>query len=441
MSKFHSAVTSTPGSIIVRLIVEALVLILLETSRAQPNDITAVQQHGALTATAGRLIDQNGNQVVLRGMSLFWSQWEPEFYNANCVRWLRDDWNCNVVRAAMAFEDGGYLTNPSVEKAKVKTIIDACIDVGIYVIVDWHDHHAEQHQAQAIAFFEEIAREYGHLSNIIYEIYNEPETTSWSTVRAYSDAVIRRIRAIDPDNMIIVGTPWWSQDVDVASENPLPHNNLAYAVHFYAATHKDEHRDKAQIALDRGLTLFASEFGTTDYLGTGPIDHAGLSAWFNLMENNGVSWCNWAVADNLGGTSAALKAGASPEGGWPTSMLTASGNWVREKLRASNSQITAVTSNELPHDIMLYQNYPNPFNPRTLISFELSKETTVKVVIHNLLGQQVTTLLTGTLSAGNHSVPWNGKDASGNRVPSGMYAYRLSTADGRTYTRMMVLMK
>ncbi|MFA5729367.1 MAG: glycoside hydrolase family 5 protein, partial [Candidatus Neomarinimicrobiota bacterium] len=199
-------------------------------------DSTFVEKHGLITVYDNYLIDKNYQPIVLRGMSLFWSQWKGEFYNYDCIKWLRDDWNCTVVRAAMGVESGGYLEHPASEKAKIKTVIEACIDLGIYVIVDWHDHNAQEHRPQAIAFFQEIAQEYGEYPNVIYEIFNEPEQDNWNTVvKPYLSAVADSIRIIDPDNLIVVGTPTWSQDVDIASSNPLSQNNVAYALHFYAA--------------------------------------------------------------------------------------------------------------------------------------------------------------------------------------------------------------
>ena len=122
----------------------------------------------------------------------------------------------------------GYLANPDREKAKVTAVIDACIELGLYVIIDWHDHHAHEHEAESIAFFKEIATSYGDEPNIIYEIYNEPEQVSWTNViKPYAQEVINEIRAIDPDNIIIVGTPTWSQDVDVAARDPLDFTNIA----------------------------------------------------------------------------------------------------------------------------------------------------------------------------------------------------------------------
>src|SRR4051812_36961118 len=110
---------------------------LMSIGHAQPSPVA---RHGQLRVEGNRIVDRNGNPVVLQGMSFFWSQWMGKFYNTNVVRWLRDDWHCTVVRAAMAVEAGGYLANPEREKEKIKTVIQAAIDLGIYVIIDWHDH-------------------------------------------------------------------------------------------------------------------------------------------------------------------------------------------------------------------------------------------------------------------------------------------------------------
>ncbi|HQK12036.1 MAG TPA: cellulase family glycosylhydrolase, partial [Candidatus Marinimicrobia bacterium] len=115
-----------------------------ESDQIGGSDLTFVEEHGNLTVSGNRIIDQNGDPIVLRGMSLFWSQWMGKYYNYNCIKWLRDDWKCTVVRAAMGIESGGYLNNPASEKAKIVTVIEACIDLGIYVIVDWHDHNAHE---------------------------------------------------------------------------------------------------------------------------------------------------------------------------------------------------------------------------------------------------------------------------------------------------------
>lgn len=306
---------------------------------ASENDPKIVDLYGQLKIEGNQVVNQKGEAITLRGMGLFWSQWIGKYYNYDCIKWLRDDWKCTVVRAAMAIESGGYLSNPDTEMKKVKTVIDACIDLSIYVIVDWHDHNAHNHQAEAITFFKEITSLYGDKPNVIYEIYNEPLQISWTNViKPYSEAVINEIRAIDADNIIIVGTPTWSQDVDVASANPLNFKNIAYGLHFYAATHKQYLRNKALTALNRGVALFVSEYGTCECTGTGIIDYAELEKWFTLMDEHKLSWCNWSIADK-DETSAALKPGASATGNWSSSDLSESGALVRKKIISWNEPI------------------------------------------------------------------------------------------------------
>ena len=306
------------------------------------NDVTpgVVNTYGQLSVREGYVVNQYGDAVSLEGMSLFWSQWEEgkKYYNYHCLKWLRDDWNCEIIRAAMGVEGNAYLKNPKREKAKITRVIEACIDLGMYVIADWHAHYAEEHTAEAVAFFSEIAEKYGEFPNLIYEIYNEPLRVSWKEdLVPYMEEVISAIRQHDPDNIIIVGSPFWSQNVDEVADDPLDFNNIAYSVHFYAAIHKQWLRDKAQIAIDSGLTLWVSEFGTCKANGDGEIDYEEMELWFDFMEKYKISWCNWSVTDKEE-TSAILKPGGSRKGGWNENDLSASGRYIRKKMKDINAR-------------------------------------------------------------------------------------------------------
>ncbi len=97
-----------------------------------------------------------------------------------------------------------------------------------------------------------------------------------------------------------------------------------------------------------------------------------------------------------------------------------------------------------PEDVNLVTelkgNYPNPFNPTTHIDFSLKKAGKVELVIYNITGQKVRTLVDGELEADDHSVVWNGKDDRGNQVSSGTYFYRLQTSEV-TQTKKMLMLK
>jgi hypothetical protein len=93
----------------------------------------------------------------------------------------------------------------------------------------------------------------------------------------------------------------------------------------------------------------------------------------------------------------------------------------------------------IPQRFALAQNYPNPFNATTTIEFSLEKAGEVTLSIYDILGRQVKTLYNGTLTAGSHSLIWNGTNESGKTVTSGVYFYRLENSEGSITKRMVML--
>jgi len=300
---------------------------------------TPVATHGWLSVQGNRVVDEHGNPANLRGMSFFWSQWIGKYWNANVVDWLVKDWNVSVVRAAMAVDNGGYLTTGATQEARVRAVVEAALARGIYVIIDWHEENAVDHEAEATAFFQRMARDYGKNPHIIYEIYNEPTTQPWWAIKGYATRVVAAIRAIDPKNLVIVGTPSWSAEVDKPAGDPVPGVNVAYTLHFYAASHGQWLRDRAAAAMNSGIALFATEWGTCESSGNGVLDYDGTKAWLSFLDEKGISWANWAVSDK-DETCAALVGNANFKGGWDASMLSASGSFVRGEIRARNQQYT-----------------------------------------------------------------------------------------------------
>ena len=94
----------------------------------------------------------------------------------------------------------------------------------------------------------------------------------------------------------------------------------------------------------------------------------------------------------------------------------------------------------IPSNFNLYTNYPNPFNPATTITFDLKTRTDVKLSVFDLRGRLVQTLINRNMNPGSHQIKWNGRDMNNQPVSTGVYIYRLKTAE-RTFCRKMMLIK
>lgn len=303
------------------------------------NGKTVVERYGQLQVVGTQLCAADGIPVQLRGMSSHGLQWHGKYANENVLKWLRDDWNMQIWRAALYLTQGGYINNLAL-KQKVVDSVDAAINLGIYVVIDWHvmnDRNPQAYQQQSIDFFTEMATKYGKYPNVIYEICNEPngsEVTWDGQIKPYAEAVIAAIRAIDPDNIIIVGTPTYSQDVDIAAANPIQgQKNIMYTLHFYAGTHGKDLQKKAEIALEKGLPLFVTEWGTT--LASGDqYRPKETMVWLSFLKKHNLSWINWSV-NNKGEDSGVLifNADRDGKGGWKDSDLSPSGKLIRKVLR------------------------------------------------------------------------------------------------------------
>ncbi|WP_253907786.1 cellulase family glycosylhydrolase [Bacillus sp. WMMC1349] len=316
----------------------ALVICSFLSPKAVAASQTPVAINGQLTIKGTQLVNQHGKAVQLKGISSHGLQWYGEFVNKSSLRWMRDDWGITVFRAAMYTADGGYIDNPSV-KNKVKEAVEAAKELGIYVIIDWHilnDGNPNQHKDKAKQFFKEMSKLYGNTPNVIYEIANEPNgNVTWNRdIRPYAQEITSVIRKNDPDNIIIVGTSNWSQDVDIAAEHPLEDDNVMYALHFYAGTHGQSLRDKANHALRKGAPLFVTEWGTSDASGNGGVFLKQSQEWLKFLDHNKISWVNWNLSDKRE-SSAALKPGASRTGGWSQSNLSLTGQFIKKSIRKS----------------------------------------------------------------------------------------------------------
>ncbi|KAJ8601639.1 hypothetical protein CTAYLR_008921 [Chrysophaeum taylorii] len=322
----------------------------------------------ALRVSGNKIVGEDGLPIQLVGMSLFHTadRWNgAKYYNKNVVGTLVDDWKCRVVRATLSVEeDDGFLFDKKRNERVLRQVVEAAIDRGIYVIIDFHTHQAEHHLKQARCFFRRMARAYGSRPNVIFEIYNEPITTAWSTkvdhtatpgltVRDYAASIIPVIRD-HSSNLVVVGTRFYSQHPEEAALDPLTEfDNVAYGFHFYAASHRSWLRSLAAKAMlgtayqqpdktsatpwrtDQNPTpipIFVTEWGTVDSRANGTPDEQSTRAWLKFLNDHHVSHVQWALEDKQEG-AAALKPGASTSGKWSKHDLTMAGDFARQILR------------------------------------------------------------------------------------------------------------
>lgn len=279
---------------------------------ASPKRVGPVSYYGALHTSGNKIIGaKNDQQAMLRGVSLFWSDGTGKpYYNKNVIAWAADNLKIDVFRFALGIQyydsDGGtknalanensYKGSPDNYLSLIDNMVAAAIESDVYIIIDWHSHRAHMETALAKTFFETVSEKYKDVPNVIYEIYNEPvdgNGGNWGAVKSYANTICPLIRN-NTQNLILVGTPTWSQNPQNGASDPVNSTNIAYVLHFYAATHsKGTFSGRIEQALSSGYPVFISEWGTTNADGNGDANASATSEWTSYMDQKQIPNCNW----------------------------------------------------------------------------------------------------------------------------------------------------
>ena len=287
-----------------------------DASTAIPRKAGPVSYYGALHTSGNKIIGaKNNNQVMLRGVSLFWSDATGmAYYNPTVISWAVDNLKIDVFRYAMAIEyydsNGGtknavdagnsYKGAPGSQLQTIDRMVQAAIENDVYIVIDWHSHRAHLETSLAKEFFKTVSEKYKDVPNVIYEIYNEPVDGSggnWSNIKNYANSVVPAIRA-NTQNLIIVGTPNWSQHPEQGARDPISSPNIAYVLHFYAGTSahsKGALGGNVSSALNAGYPVFISEWGSTNADGDGEPNSGATNEWTQFMDQNNIPNCNWSL--------------------------------------------------------------------------------------------------------------------------------------------------
>jgi endoglucanase len=278
-------------------------------------------------------------------------QWFPACYSDTGFDVLARDWGADLFRIAMYVDEGGYNNDPTGWRTKVDTYIDQISKKGMYVLLDWHmlaKGNPNDNLEPAKAFFEYMSQKHGSRTNIIYEIANEPNgnQVTWAEIKKYADVIIPIIRKNDPDAPIVVGTPGWSslavsgggklQDI---LDNRIVDDNTLYTFHFYSVSHQDTYYNSVVKAIDAGLPLFVTEFGTQDYSGStdaslptfGKNDFVYAQKYLDLFAKYKISWANWNYADGDKLGEVLAKGGCKANNF--NNNLKDAGTWIKDKIQ------------------------------------------------------------------------------------------------------------
>lgn len=325
-------------------------------ANAKPLRVGPVQVHGVLGTSGNKIVGQkSGKEVMLRGMSMFWSDATGiQYYNKEVIKWAVNNLKIDVFRYAMGVQyydsDGGtsnklddnysYMKAGDTQKSKIDQMVEAAIENDIYIIIDWHSHRADSEKSQAASFFKEMAQKYNNVPNIIWEVFNEPVNQGSGAIASYANDVISGIRGTGNNNLALVGTPNWSQ-MPNGSCGTVNQKNVGYVFHFYAGTHSVGQFSGNINSCRSNNAVFITEWGTTTADGKGDANTSASSSWTDFMEQNKISNCNWSLRQkvttvgNQSEEGSAMFAGDKPlitQAALSAASYTNSGNFVKNYL-------------------------------------------------------------------------------------------------------------
>ena len=256
--------------------------------------------NGKLHVQGTGLFDEAGTQVVLRGASTHGLTWFPQFVNNGLFKQLSTEWNTNLIRLAMYSDD--YVHGDRQKNLEIlRKGVQYAIDNDMYVMVDWHiltDNNPNENLAEAINFFNMMAKEYANVPNVIFEICNEPNgDCTWEDIKEYANIIIPVIRRHKPDALILIGTPNYDREIQEPARDPVNFENVMYSFHFYATSHKDEFRAKLREVVGQGTPIFVSESGLCEETGDGKIDFESVKTWYRLLDSLHLNYTIWSLSN------------------------------------------------------------------------------------------------------------------------------------------------
>lgn len=306
---------------------------IIDFSEMNIEESSPLEIHGKLKVDGQNIVDKNGEKFQIQGVSTHSIYAFPQYINQNVFKFTKEELNCNTIRLCVYTRpEEGYSTEIY---NKVDEGIEYATKLGLYVILDWHtltDNDPNINKESAKEFFSRMAETYKDYDNIIYEICNEPNgDVSWNTIKSYALEMIPVIREVDEDGIIIIGTPNYCKNLIEVASSPIEGvENLLYSFHFYAGSHRQALRESLENAYRKKLPIIVSEFGLSEYTGTGNIDEEEANKWIDYLRERNIGYICWTIS-NKDETSALLKSEITNIDELTENDLSQAGVWIKNK--------------------------------------------------------------------------------------------------------------
>ncbi|MBQ3306875.1 MAG: cellulase family glycosylhydrolase [Bacilli bacterium] len=263
-----------------------------------------VSYNQQLQIKKGSLVNHLGEKISLRGVSSHNLYYFGDNYSYDNLKKLVKTWKINVFRVALYTDPNaeGYIKHPELLE-KLEKIVDDCIDLDLYVVVDWHileDNNPNIYKEEAIEFFDTVSKKYKDVPNVLYEICNEPNgNVSWDQdIKPYAEEVIQTIRKNSKDALVLVGTPKWSKDMKSVLENPITDDDkVMYVVHYYPGDEYARINYEMVSAIAEDIPMIVTETALTNATGDGALFESEFKDWISFLESNHISWIVWQFSD------------------------------------------------------------------------------------------------------------------------------------------------
>ena len=269
--------------------------------------------HGKLYKNGKYLVDLEGKQVEIRGIGThhllqFKNLHTKEcletlkYYGINCIR-LSAYLKTQLFNASNNEYAKGYVDSIAETRAHIEEIVSYCVELGLYVILDWHMHatnsYADMYETEAIDFFTYYSDKYKDTPNVFYELANEPYSITATELITFISKVRPVILANNPTAIMLCGNAKEGIETFYTKLVAAGYTDIFVCPHSYGESVKVKYRNW----FNNGYPLFVSEWGNSNGFGDGEGNDAATTDLLEWLHETGVGTCFWKYTDQTMTTS------------------------------------------------------------------------------------------------------------------------------------------